>query len=173
MTRESSDFGPAIDWAKTAYELGRYQACLDFIAGMPAHRGVAELLYWKALCLAKLERAAEARAAAADPLLQSTLTPAARRRLDDVLAGRDLPAPPSRRERIMELWIVEKFDEALRLCDEALADDPRDALTLRWKGQCLISLGREEEARAALAAALARDPSDAEAIRLLSSIAPR
>jgi tetratricopeptide (TPR) repeat protein len=50
-------------------------------------------------------------------------------------------------------------DEGLRICDDALATHPRDALLHLRKGLILAGLGRAEEARASYERVLAIDPA--------------
>lgn len=161
----------AVEYARTAYRLERYQHCLEFLSELPAvQRGVPQLLFLKALCLARLGRGSEAAEAAADPLLAASLTADMRRELDEASRGEPAEDAGPTVKKAMDLWVVEKFDEALKVCEELLVEDSGRVLAWVWKARCLASLGKKAEAKRALERALALSPRDENALELKAEL---
>lgn len=70
----------------------------------------------------------------------------------------------------LDLLVLNRFDEAARELGEATKLDPRDADTLSRLAYCEIKLGRLDDARTHVMAALAIDPSDPLARQLAAAL---
>jgi tetratricopeptide (TPR) repeat protein len=145
--------------ARAAGAQGNYEVGVRLLEGLRARAGDGPV---PRVELARLLRASSGNQAAADSMLKSGL---------DLNAIANLSAL---RSLVQDLLALERADEALALIDQAIAANTPNTELLNLKGRVLVGLGRVEEGKATLEAAVQVDATRAgQALQELASIAVR